>query len=117
MGLIAHLVSSLIILSSGGRKFANLCWQIGSRLARGPIVTQFANSALLLAVPGMADATGTVYVGLREFVDMSFVLHFLRPNHLLIDVGATIGSYTKVAAPQWGLIAFPSNQPRKPANC
>src|SRR5262245_46360157 len=87
---------------SRGRKFANLsrfvCWQIGSRLARGPIVTQFANSAQLLAVPGMAGATGNVYVGLHEFVDMSFVLHFLRPNDLFVDVGANVGSYTILAS-------------------
>jgi len=60
-------------------------------------VTQFANSAQLLAVPGMAGATGNVYVGLHEFVDMSFVLHFLRPNDLFVDVGANIGSYTILA--------------------
>jgi FkbM family methyltransferase len=45
----------------------------------------------------MAGATGNVYVGLHEFEGMSFVLHFLRPNDLFVDVGANIGSYTILA--------------------
>src|SRR5262249_33022330 len=64
------------------------CWQIGERLARGPVTVQFVNSAQLLASPGMTGATGNVYVGLHKFSDMSFVLHFLRPNDLFVDVGA-----------------------------
>jgi hypothetical protein len=87
---------------SRGRKLANLSrfarWQIAARVARGPVAVQFVNSAQLFAIPGMAGATGNVYVGLHEFADMSFVLHFLRPNDLFVDVGANIGSYTVLAS-------------------
>jgi FkbM family methyltransferase len=87
---------------SRGRKFANLVrlarWQIGARLVPGPVAAQFVNGAMILARPGMAGATGNVYVGLHEFEDMSFVLHFLRPEDLLVDVGANIGSYSILAA-------------------
>src|SRR5262245_4037092 len=102
MGLISIARFIIDHPLSRGRKLANLsrfvCWQIGARLARRPVVTQFANSAQLLVVPGMAGATGNVYVGLHEFVDMSFVIHFLRPNDLFVDVGDNIGSYTIVAS-------------------
>ena len=59
----------------------------------------------------MAGATGNVYVGLHEFADMSFVLHFLRPNDLFVDVGANIGSYTILASAAVGAncISFEPN--------
>ena len=59
----------------------------------------------------MTGATGNVYVGLHEFADMSFVLHFLRPNDLFVDVGANIGSYTILASAAVGAncISFEPN--------
>ena len=46
----------------------------------------------------MDAATGNIYCGLYEFVDMAIVLHPLRPGDLFIDVGANIGSYNVLAA-------------------
>jgi FkbM family methyltransferase len=51
---------------------------------------------------GMAGATGNIYCGLHEFEDMSFLLHFLRPEDLFVDIGANIGSYTILASGQVG---------------
>ena len=111
--IIDHPLSQGRILANLGR-FA--CWQIGARLARGPVATRFVNSAQLLASPGMTGATGNVYVGLHEFTDMSFVLHFLRPNDLFVDVGANIGSYTILATAAVGADAFPLNRILKPGS-
>lgn len=85
-----------------------LAWQIGARLVPGPVACPFANNTWLLAQPGMSGATGNVYVGLHEFEDMAFVLHFLRSGDLFVDVGANIGSYTVLAAAGAGaeIIAF-----------
>ena len=47
---------------------------------------------------GMYGATGNIYVGLHEFADMGFFLHFLRPDDLFLDVGSNVGSYTVLAA-------------------
>ena len=57
---------------------------------------------------GMTGATGNVYVGLHEFADMGFVLHFLRPGDLFVDVGANVGSYTVLASRVCGadVVAF-----------
>ena len=46
----------------------------------------------------MTGATGNIYCGLDEYHDMSFLLHFLRPEDLLADIGANIGSYTVLAS-------------------
>jgi len=42
--------------------------------------------------------TGNIYAGLHEFADMAFVLPFLRPCDLFVDVGANVGSYTILAS-------------------
>jgi FkbM family methyltransferase len=75
-----------------------LRWQVGSLLAPGPILVRFVDDSVLLASFGMAAATGNIYAGLYEFEDMAFVLHFLRPDDLFVDVGANIGSYTILAS-------------------
>jgi FkbM family methyltransferase len=77
-------------------------WQLGSRIASGPVTINFVNNAKLLVKPGMTGATGNVYTGLHEFEDMAFVLHVLRTNDLFVDVGANVGSYTILASAAGG---------------
>ena len=75
-----------------------LRWQIGSRVLGWPVAVPFVNDTRLLVKPGMTGATGNIYCGLHEFEDMAFVLHFLRPGDLFVDIGANIGSYTLLAS-------------------
>jgi FkbM family methyltransferase len=97
---------------SKGRRTGNLLrfakWQVRSRISREPHVFETANGAKLYARRGMAGVTGNLYVGLHEFEDMAFLLHFLRPDELFLDVGANVGSYTILAAASIGsrVIAF-----------
>ena len=63
-----------------------LKWQVGSRLVPGSVAIPFVNETHLLAKPGMTGATGNIYCGLHEFEDMGFVLHFLRPGDLFVDM-------------------------------
>lgn len=77
-------------------KFAN--WQIKNRINPGRITFPYGEKSMLIAEKGMTGATGNLYCGLHEFEDMSFVLHFLRPSDLFIDIGANIGSYTILAS-------------------
>jgi len=79
------------------------CWQIGSRLLPGAVEVPFVNDAVLIAEHGMTGATGNIYGGLAEFEDMSFLLHFLQPKDLFVDVGANIGSYTLLASKVLGV--------------
>jgi FkbM family methyltransferase len=84
-----------------GRPFSTLgrfaAWQVASRL-RAEIEFEWIDGAKLIVSRGMTGATGNIYCGLHEFVEMGFLLHLLRPGDLFLDVGANIGSYTVLAA-------------------
>jgi FkbM family methyltransferase len=85
-----------------------LRWQVGSRLVAAPVAVPFVNETRLLVPTGMQGATGNMYVGLLEFEPMGFLLHVLRPQDLLLDVGANVGVYAVLAAGGCGadVIAF-----------
>jgi FkbM family methyltransferase len=72
-------------------------WQIESRL-KSDVVFDWIEGSKLVVRNGMTGATGNIYCGLHEFADMAFLLHFLRPEDLFVDVGANIGSYTILAS-------------------
>lgn len=73
-------------------------WQIGSRILPGGAVVDFVEGTRLLVRPSMTGATGNIYVGIHDFEEMGFLLHFLRRGDLFADVGANVGSYTVLAA-------------------
>lgn len=75
-----------------------VAWQLRSRLAKGPHDQPWIGGARLVTERGMAGATGNLYFGLHEFADMAFMLHFLRTDDLLLDIGANVGTYTVLAA-------------------
>ena len=83
-------------------------WQVGSRLVAGAIVYDWINNSKFLVSTGETGLTGNIYTGLHEFSDMGFMLHFLRPNDLFVDIGANVGSYTILACSAIGArgIAF-----------
>jgi len=72
-------------------------WQIRSRTQREVIIPWVANQKLIVQ-RGMTGATGNIYVGLHEFADMMFVLHFLRRGDLFLDIGANVGTYAVLAS-------------------
>ena len=82
--------------------FRFLRWQITIRLNPYPIIYQFTEKSKLIISKGMTGATGNLYCGLHEFNDMSFLLHFLRPEDLFVDIGANIGSYSVLAGAHVG---------------
>jgi FkbM family methyltransferase len=73
-------------------------WQIGTRLLGAPVLIPFVESTQLVCERSMTGATGNLYCGLHEFGDMGFLLHFLRPGDLFVDVGANIGSFSMLAS-------------------
>ena len=75
-----------------------LVWQIGARLLRKPMLISWVDDTRLFIEKGMTGATGNYYCGLHEFNDMGFLLHFLQPNELFLDIGANVGTYTVLAA-------------------
>lgn len=97
---------------SQGRRLRNIAryfaWQFRSRVSRKPHVFGFANGSKMFAQSSMTGATGNLYVGLHEFEEMSFALHYLRRADLFVDVGANVGSYTILAGAAVGckVLAF-----------
>jgi FkbM family methyltransferase len=83
-------------------------WQVESRLHAGTHDKAWIGGARLLVKRGMTGATGNLYYGLHEFADMAFLLHFLRPGDLFLDIGANVGTYTVLASKVVGarVIAF-----------
>jgi FkbM family methyltransferase len=77
-------------------------WQFASRVIGCPVIYPFTQRSRLIVRKGMTGATGNYYCGLHDFADMSFLLHFLRPEDLFIDAGANIGSYTVLASAHCG---------------
>lgn len=73
-------------------------WQIKSHLYPNFQKIKFINNTYFLAKKGLTGVTGNIYTGLHEFNDMSFLLHFLRPEDTFFDVGANVGSYTLLAS-------------------
>jgi FkbM family methyltransferase len=73
-------------------------YQISKLFNPYPIVYAFTDKSKLIVEKGMTGATGNIYCGLHEFEDMAFLLHFLRPGDLFVDVGANVGSYTVLAS-------------------
>ncbi len=77
-------------------------WQVRTRLRPGPLVHAYTERSKLLVSRGMSGATGNIYCGLIDYADMGFLLHFLRPGELFVDVGANVGTYSVLAAAEIG---------------
>jgi FkbM family methyltransferase len=73
-------------------------WHIASRLRKRPTEVHLAGAAKLIVEPGMTGATGNIYFGLSEWVEMAFLLHLLRSDDTFVDVGANIGAYSILAS-------------------
>src|SRR5207247_1315444 len=62
------------------------------------VCVPFANDTSLLVPPQMKGSVHFIWPGLYDFEEMSFILHFLRPEDLFIDAGANIGVFTILAS-------------------
>ncbi len=58
----------------------------------------FVPPSRLIVSKGRLGLTGNIYFGLAEMHEMAFVLHFLRPSDLFVDIGANAGSYSVLAS-------------------
>jgi FkbM family methyltransferase len=86
-----------------------LGWQVGSRTL-GRRRFNWVDGLKVAAQPGLHGVTANVGLGLAEPEVMGFLLHYLRPGDLVLDVGANAGSYTLLAASRGAkVIAFEPN--------
>ncbi len=75
-------------------------------MAPGAIAFDWVERSRFLARCGETGLTGNIYTGLHEFSDMAYLLHFLRPTDVFVDVGANVGSYTILACGVVGARGF-----------
>lgn len=86
-------------------------WNVATRLVRGKHIVPYVNDTRLLIGKGLHAANANYYTGLKEYADMSFVIHLLRQEDVFVDVGANVGIYSILAAAVAGaeLYAFEPN--------
>lgn len=73
-------------------------WQLVQRVSPHTAVYQFTPHSKLALKRKLIGATGNLYVGLHDFSEMGFLLHFLRSSDLFADIGANVGTYTVLAS-------------------
>lgn len=78
--------------------FKFIKWQLAQFINPRERMVSFTDKTFLAVSKGMTGATGNIYLGLHEFNDMGFLLHFLRETDVFFDIGANIGSYTILAS-------------------
>ncbi len=81
-------------------------WQFVSSINKYPVIYPFTENTKLIVWKGLTGATGNIYCGLEDFSEMGFLLHFLRPNDLFVDVGANVGTFTVLASGQAGAFSI-----------
>ncbi|MDB5109930.1 MAG: FkbM family methyltransferase [Mucilaginibacter sp.] len=74
-------------------------WQLQSMISPAKLISKsFIKPVRFYACKGLTGITGNIYVGLHEFNDMAFLLHFLRTDDYFFDIGANVGSYSLLAS-------------------
>ncbi len=73
-------------------------WQLSSRLYKKQQVINYVNNSLMIVERGFSSSTAAYYMGLAEFEEMGFLLHFLREEDYFVDVGANIGSFSVLSS-------------------
>lgn len=75
-----------------------LKWQLACRVLGRPVIMPWIGGSSLVMERGMTGATMNHYCGLHEFSEMAFLLHYMRPGELFLDIGANVGTYTVLAS-------------------
>ncbi|MDG1475590.1 MAG: FkbM family methyltransferase [Vicingaceae bacterium] len=73
-----------------------ISWQL--KATSKPKIISWMGRLKLSVSKSMHGATGCIYVGLPEFKDMSFLLHFLKEDDFFMDIGANVGVYSLLAS-------------------
>ncbi|MGH9225048.1 MAG: FkbM family methyltransferase [Acidimicrobiales bacterium] len=86
-------------------------WQAWERTVRRPWNVELRPGLSVALHPHDPVASGVLYCGLPDWPEMPFVLDYLRPGDVMVDVGANVGLYTLLAASVGGVnvIAFEPN--------
>ncbi|MER3390664.1 MAG: FkbM family methyltransferase [Microcella sp.] len=101
--------------SRGSRRVLSLArfalWQLNKRTVRAaPTLPVYGHKARMRAYPDSQAASGLIYFGYPDWLEMRLLEKFLRPGDTFVDVGANIGTYSVLAhtcvAPHGTIVAF-----------
>lgn len=97
--VLKHILAHPLAARHKVRAISNfMSFQISKRVDPQVKAYRWIDKLKINAGPGMTGVTGNLYCGLYEYEDMTFLLHFLRPDDLFLDIGANHGVYTLLAA-------------------
>jgi hypothetical protein len=74
--------------------FRFLSWQLGQLFFPGARIISFIGGAKMNVRKNDTGVTGNIYVGIQDFYEISFALHFLKENDVFADIGANVGFYS-----------------------
>lgn len=74
-----------------------LGWQLWERVVGRPLTVGLTDGIRLRCYPHSTSASAVLYCHRPEWREMRFVLDFLKPGDVFIDVGANIGVYSLLA--------------------
>jgi FkbM family methyltransferase len=87
-----------------------LGWQLWKRTVRQPLTVRLWDQVRLRAYPDSTSASLAIYTRLHQYDEMMFVLRYVRPGDVVLDVGANIGTFSLLAASRGGrVLAFEPN--------
>lgn len=75
-----------------------LAWQLWKRLMKRPWLVRYVNGMRLRVYPDSRAAALVLYTTLPDYWEMMFMLRYLAPDDVVVDVGANVGTYTVLAA-------------------
>jgi len=75
-----------------------ISWQLSHYLNPGEKTVSFFNGAKMIVRKNDTGVTGNIYVGIQDFYELSFALHFLDEKDIFVDVGANVGFYSIILA-------------------
>lgn len=86
-------------------------WQLNKRTVRAaPTLPVYGDKARMRAYPDSQAASGLIYFGYPDWLEMRLLEKFLRTGDTFVDVGANIGTYSVLAhtcvAPGGAIVAF-----------
>lgn len=82
-----------------GRSVARFAvWQVWQRTIGKPWTVALGPNARIRCYPHGTASSAVIYCRLPDWPEMNFLMDFLRPGDLFLDVGANVGAYTVLAA-------------------
>lgn len=73
-------------------------WGLINKFETKNLEYNYIGSTKLIIKKGFSSAELQYYTGLFDFVEMGFLLHFLRKDDVFVDVGANVGVYSLLAS-------------------